>query len=239
MKIEDFKQEIYAHYFDKDYQVTIDRDPGKWSTLNGLLHAGFFYVLCAKHGAISDFDREMFSKMVDMVWVEGYPGLMHRHQNHGDIKQAHDDYIGVMAASYYLKTNHAIKIYEYGQKNCFKFDNQNPEPKFFQSWSSWHGRFPGLIGYYSLCYQDPPGNAQTVLLVQALKEKISERADAGLLGWLKAQVIGQQSSRFNESLKVWNDNFFKQWGSLQNCAKAYFGEKHPMAELPEPERKLA
>lgn len=241
MKIEDFKKEIYAHYFDQDLQVTIDRDPGKWSTLNGLLHAGLFYTICAKHNAITDADRKLFSDMVDRAWVDGYPGLLERHDKHTDVKQGHDDYIGVAAASYFLRTTHAIKIYEYGQKTCFRYDNQNPEPKFYESWSSAQGRFPwGQVGFYALAAKEPPSNIQTVLMIQFLsKTNIGERPDSGLMGWLRAQVIQHQSSRFNEALNIWNDKFYSHWGTLANCAKAYFGEKHPMAELPEPERKTA
>lgn len=226
-----FKEEVLAHYMDSEGLVTTDRDPGKWTTGNGLLYTGIFYSILALSRQADAADVRRFSDAVDPCWVGEHEGLLERNDGREDL-QAHDDYIGVVAASYLLNTPHASKIESYGSKRCFNYNNVKPNEFSFRTWQ---GRFPGLIGFYRAAAKKEQGLIQKLgfsvtITSNALTSK--EYYGSKILAWLRIQVIKQQTFDCRDAIEFWERRFRKDYGSLAALLAGYFGEKHVFARAP-------
>jgi hypothetical protein len=231
MTAQEFKQEILDHYLDQDLQVTVDRGPSKWTTGNGLLHCGIFYTLLSLSNILDRDDCDRFNKAVFQCWVKSGNitvfGLLNRDAGRPD-HEAHDDYIGVCAASFFTHSNVSALINSYGAGNHYSYDNTNPY-KF--DFGSWHARFPGLIGFYRLSCSLPPGWAQTLMLLAHFKFGASDNAKDNILDWLMAQVIKRSSSRFNGAIESWEKSLGEQFHSLGDIFAPYFGSAHPFSKI--------
>src|SRR6267154_669901 len=113
-----FKEQILNYYLDGDGQVTVDKNPTKWSTGNGLLHTGLFYMILAINQILDDADKLRFRKAVDDCWVRAksghvIPGLLNRNPGRPDL-EGQDDYVGVCGGSYCVRDDSASNIVIYG-----------------------------------------------------------------------------------------------------------------------------
>ena len=230
MDLASFKQEVLAHYMDQDHLVTVDRDPGKWSTGNGLLHTGIFYLILGINNAAEYSDRGQFASIVRACWSHGISGLLDRNPGRPD-KESQDDYIGIMAAAYLLSSPVAVEILNYGKRNFFSYDNTNPN-RFVLS--ACHLRFPGLIGFYRLCCRQDPGWLQREALFFKLCQSIPDNTQTNILGWIMNQVIKWQSSYLYEEAVDWEKRLFQKYKTLGNLFSGYFGPNHPFSKINSP-----
>lgn len=223
-----FKGEVLNHYMDREGLVTIDRNPTPWSTGNGLMHTGVFYTILFLRGEIDESDLKRFTSAVDGCW-EGpleapIAGLLERNNNREDL-QAHDDY-HVMTASFLLGTYHARMVERYGSSHFWSFNNVTPGKFTLQTW---HGRFPGHVGYLRLCADKKPGLFQNFLLDQSIGFNVySKDATSKILCWLKIQVA-KIKGYCKDSIEFWEEKLVDQFGSMEMVFAQYFGHNHPFA----------
>jgi hypothetical protein len=96
MNIQEFRQEVLSHNLEShDLHVTPVKDPGHWSTANGLLYASMFYTLLRLNDCLTDEDRFRYITAVDRCWVRNgdgsiVDGLLNRNFGRPD-EQAQDD----------------------------------------------------------------------------------------------------------------------------------------------------
>lgn len=227
-----FKDEILSHYIDEECLVTVDRDPsGRWSTGNGLLYTGLFYSILAVTDNLSIEDVRRFARAVEPCWVYAYKGLLERNDGRPD-QQAHDDYIGVVVASYLLNTYHARAVHDFGKAHCWVFDNVHPT-KF--SLNCWHGRFPGLVGLYRVCAKQDPGFVQEVGLATSIYANAlsgKEKFGGKILTWLKVQALKHQATSCMDAVEYWERKLVKDYGSFANVLAGYFGPDHAFGRAP-------
>lgn len=228
MDAKSFKDEILEHYTDQEFQITIDRNPTRWSSGNGILFSSIFYTVLHLNNLISEDDKVRFSRMVDLCWVDPYIGILERNDQRKD-KEAHDDY-HVATASYLLRTYHAEAIYNYGDMHNWSFNNENPGKWTF---STWHGRFPGTVGYYSIAARKEPGWLDLWMLKKTMRSSLPERSDGMFMRWLKAQVMLKSDK---EDIRSAGNDFIGKakgkWGSLGKILEPYFGSDHPFSKIP-------
>lgn len=213
---------------DEDGLVTIDRDPGRWSTGNGLLYTGIFYTLLFLRGEALPEDVVRFSKTVYNCWQ--VPGVLNRNPGRPDL-ESHDDYIGVMAASYHLNTPHAKIICGYGEKHWWSFNNVDPCKWALQTY---HGRFPGLVGYYRMAARKPPGMLQSLMLNAKITASAcpSENASGKILTWLMTTVLeAENKPYFGDSIELWKARMKHDYKTLNGLFSTYFKPSHPFSQV--------
>lgn len=225
-----FKEQILTHYLDSELLVSRDRNPSHWSTGNGALFTGVFYTLLYLRGECTPEDVERFNMAITPLWKDDengmpIPGLLERNDKRPDF-EAHDDYRGVCAASFFLNTNHSKEIVNYGQRNFWCFDNVSPG-RF--SARAWHGRFPGLIGYYRLSGRKSPGPLQAFLLGTNIAANAeNEDADSKVLGWLSV-LVAKYSGQLNcsDAIQYWENKLAFKHGGMPSIFARSYGVDHP------------
>jgi hypothetical protein len=230
-----FKEEVLNSYLDEEGLVSIDKNPSKWSTGNGLLYTGIFYSLLALDNKLTAEDIARFAVAVNRCWLDRYgftyEGLLERNDKREDL-EAHDDYIGICAASYLLKTDHAKKIVEYGKQNFWSYNNVEPGRFVLRTW---HGRFFGLIGFYKMAANEDPGWLQRKLLKYSITGAAAKNDNSGelILMWLKTLVARQYSDEYKMEVGFWKSAITARFGSLTNLFSKYFGSNHPFSKYEE------
>lgn len=226
MNIFELKTEVYAHYMDDVGQVTKDKNPSHWSTGNGLLFTGTFFTLLGLSGILDSNDAEHFDKAVRACYVNPIRPVLNRDPNRRDF-EGFDDYIGVCAGAFFLKSPIAKEISDWGESHCFNFNNQNVESK---SIKSWFYRFSGFAGHLRLASGKSPGWIQTWELDRKFSAGCSGQSDPDILTWLEVEVARKASSRFNDSIAKWDESFKKTYGSLGKMFAPSFGAEHPFSQ---------
>jgi hypothetical protein len=218
-----FKDEIKAHFMDEEGLVTKVRNPGHWSTGNGLLFTGLFYSLLGVRGELEPSDKDHFEKAVEACFVNRVTPVLNRNKGRPDF-EGWDDYNGVVAAAFFVGSDIAKDILNYGEANCFNFNNEQPK-KF--TLRSWFGRLPGFPGHLRLCGKSSPGNLQTLCLLHEFQKGCKNESDPDANTWLRVEVARRASSRFNESIAAWDKSLKKVYGSLGRMFEPSFGSDHP------------
>lgn len=227
----DFKQEILTHYLDSDGLVTIDRDPKSTGTCgNALLLTGIFYSFLKCLGELTDEDVRRFKSAVDKCYRE--IGLLNRGPNKLDL-ESRDDYIGVATAAILCGTFHAEHIDWFGRNHHWQFDNE-PIPFSFSfkwlthKWSAWHGRFVGVVPFYTLCAGQRPVN-------------FFEKKELDLMLWLDTQssdlsgkILSLCVCLVYDSPMVdkWIAHFNERFGNVATLFSRYLeSTEHPFASV--------
>jgi hypothetical protein len=212
---------------DSDGLVSVIKNPGRWSTGNGLLYTGMFYTMLVLRGEARTDDLKRFEDAVINCYVPGYPGLLNRNPNRPD-HEAQDDYIGVMAAGFHLKSKIAETILNHGMSHNYCWNNESPES---YSLECDHDRFPGLIYFYQSCAEKLVSKYSNILLSLEIffdaffKNDISDHC----LTWVKTTVLAETSLICAFSASLWNWRIEKKFGSLNMLFSKYFGEDHPFS----------
>lgn len=121
---DELKYELYDHYTDQDRLVTIDKNPGKWSTGNGLMHLGLSHVLFKALNIQTFPDTYIFKEAVLACEVPNNPGSYYRNPGRTDDNRQ-DDLIGVSAGSVATNSTFHKDIEEYAWKNLFIWNLNN------------------------------------------------------------------------------------------------------------------
>jgi len=135
----ELKLEILQHYTDEDGMVTIDRDPTKWSSGNGLLHTGLARVLYKHVGIDNNLDGITFRNTVAACEVS--PGLYNRNPKRS-YQNGHDDYTGVVSGSVATESDFQNDVVTHGVKNLGTYNDDGKfKPQDFLFRQFWHTFF--------------------------------------------------------------------------------------------------
>lgn len=223
-----FKQEVLDHYMDKDLLVTIDRDPTPWSTGNGLLYTGLFYTLLTLRNELTKEDCERFEKAVRGCEVDGYHGLYHRNPGRTTDLEAHDDYIGIAAGSFFTNTPMAREIWTYGDCNSWCFNNLDPGKK---SPNVWQGRFIGIVCFYTMAAKEDPSFFQKLLFNSAIRGSIDSNNVSGkILAWLQVQVA-KKANVCPKACELFEQSIVDDFGGITGLLSQYFPAGHPFGQV--------
>lgn len=217
------RDEVISHYTDQDLQVTVDRDPGKWTTGNGLLHSGLF--ICMLHGSdqIERTDMLRFSNAVEMCEV--VPGVYDRNQGRKD-QNAHDDAVGVVSGSVLCNLHFNIDVLWHGITHLFCYDNVDNKFNGIKDLWSFRGRFPVHIAWYFAL-----GNKlflPTVLLVltSIALNKNTTKSDVKLQAYCMLESLSCKYE-FLSGFRSW----WLKGANLPGAVASYFGQDHPLVKL--------
>lgn len=227
MTVSELLRELENHYLDGDCQVTVDRDPTKWSTGNGLLHTGFAGIVLARLGVSKEL-LGWVGKAFEMAEDPGQPGVFDRNAGRND-KNAHDDAYGIVGASSVLGLRFHKDILKHGLTHFFIYENVDGIFNGLKDAWALRLRFPFVILWYFLAsdWLRPLAG----LMRFYLRRYVDKSHPSGLI---KAYcVIGSMAVKN----KAWAA-FEKEWleaNDLVGAVKEYFYKKdqpeHPIVGL--------
>lgn len=200
------------------------------------LYTGTNYALQARLGELED---HKLGKVQDYIkaleQVEISPGLLQRAYK-PDEWQSHDDYIGWLAASYFLETEvdtkngFAERVYQYG-KNYKCFNNLNPG-KFDKR--GYFSRFPG---WWALVKASSGRNLnwfdKGMFALDIMSTLWKDDGHSGyLMDYLKILVIQNQKCWFLENLiSFYKKQYLKRYPmGISTSYAEYFNVVHPYAK---------
>lgn len=222
-----FKQEIYAHYVDKDGLVTIDRDPTPNSTLNGLTYLGLFITRLAVAGELEIKDVEHFEKVVRSCYQA--VGLLNRAPGVRNLN-GWDDYNSVCAASYFTGSPFARDILQWGAAHEDRWNNEDLED--ITSLRAWITRRPGLKGLFELCAHQTISNTGITglcMMLRFLSDEDKTHENSKFLSWMQVQVMKREGIA-PEVCQAFEYNLQKTFGGIGGCFAAYCGKPdHPLS----------
>lgn len=208
------KEQIYAQYVDQEGLVTVEPNPGKWSTGNGAMHLGLFMCFLKARKNIKSEDQDRFVTTIKQLEVVS--GLYNRNPNRPDLI-AQDDLIGIAAGGAVCGTNHAEQIFNYGITHLLFWNNTD---KF--DIAAFRGRFPFFIAYLALMsgfYVFYP----IMFIYLALSRSKNHYA---LLNYMKLESLATKYSGFR-----WLRNKIIGKINLKYATEDYFKSGHPLISL--------
>jgi hypothetical protein len=164
-------------------------------------------------------DQWLFNVVEDTYRVcKRADGLISRGPHKPDEPQAHDDYIGLVAASYASKNFiPAMEIYRRGDRFDWVYED---------SIRTFYGRMPGFIAHVKLAAGVNLNLFDQVYFSLAL---LSFRDESGIqLDWVKVQLYELQPQRYwliDKAVRYWKRKI-KERGGMREVFKVYYGEQH-------------
>lgn len=221
-----FREEVELHYTDPEGMITQVRDPAeKWTSGNHLLILGTYHAILAHLGLGISRDAIDFAAAVRPCEVE--PGLYNRNAGRKD-KQAHDDYIGVVAGSVACGAAFHKDVLSYGESHFWIFDNDGQfliGDCFF--------RHPGLVPFFRA------SNGQKLCVFSQVTFSLSllwnsftnKDATSGvILRWLQIQVMGGKHWLIDRAIAFWKKRMMVKYpGGMGEVFAIYYGSGHPFA----------
>lgn len=117
---------------------------------NILLFTGLYYAILSLNGAVTQVDSDEWIRLLSLVRHEKYPIYWRTPvKKNADDHQEHDDYWGILAASFHCGEVHIpAGIHQFGKSFQWSFDIQQPE-----KWNVkyWFARFPMFVPFVRLC----------------------------------------------------------------------------------------
>lgn len=221
------KDEVVQHYVDQDSLVTIDRDPGRWTTGNGLMHLGFFTCLLAGSDELTAADVVRFNSAVRGCQVA--PGLYDRNPGRPDA-DSHDDANGVVSGSVVCGLPFHRDVLLYGLKHFFFYDNTD---QTFDGWKDLWAlrlRFPFVVLWYFLVNSWMRPLLPLMLTFLSLSLVFSSAADSRVEDYCKVESLALVYPR----LKGFR-NWWLRHSKLEMSAATYFNQpnlpEHPLVQL--------
>lgn len=221
------KQDVLDHYLDVDGLVTIDRDPSKWSTGNGLMHLGFFTCLLAGGDNLTAADVVRFNSAVRGCQVA--PGLYDRNPGRPDA-DSHDDANGVVSGSVVCGLPFHRDVLIYGLKHFFFYDNVD---QTFNGWKdlwAFRLRFPFVVLWYFLVNKWLRLLLPVMLAFLALSLVFTHASDSRIEDYCKVESL----ALIYPCLAGFR-NWWVRHAKLEAATAAYFNEpnlpEHPLVQL--------
>lgn len=221
-----FREEIEQHYTDPEGMISGVRDPDvAWTSGNHLLITSTYYVLLNELDRLTPKDMTNFTRLVQ--GCEVVPGVYNRNAGRYDL-QAHDDYIGIIAASYVLGLSFVEDILNHGEKNGWLFDNtQGRVP----SGEPYFGRLPD----FAPLVRSANRQALTLweqllfcgsLLVNALRPRGNE--SGVILSWLETKPTQGKHGLIDLAISFWKKRLVKKYpNGMGEVFGIYYGVSHP------------
>lgn len=223
-KEEILAEQLLKHYIDEDSQVTVVKDPGKWSTGNGLLHTGFAVVLLNRLNIKCDYSWA--KKAFELAEDPCQPGVFDRNKNRND-RNAHDDYYGIVGASSVMNWRFHVDVLKHGQKNFFIYENVDGVFNITKDWWAFRLRFPFVILWYYLA--NKKAKWLRWLFKWYLKHHVAKKHCSGII-----KSYCALGSLVAIDPKYWSD-FEKEWLQKhdleQSCLEYFIDPEHPLVKL--------
>lgn len=218
-----------------DYVLSSHKQNGLLSD-NGQLFTAHALVLLAKKDQQGTIDLYQDRWNMQMLQTEIEPGLYKRSPEH-DSDQSVDNLIGIAAASYWLKTDHARLILSYGRQHNFVWNTYSNPEQHAMDMDLWLGRQPGTIAFLEMCAGETPNYyGRLALLAGAFLTGFeNDQATSNrLLQWLMLQCLDENPvSKLTEFLMLRDiTKFSNQHGTgIGAIARTYFGVGHPIVPM--------
>lgn len=254
------KQEVLQHWMAEDGTLLLQKgetvppnEPFTETSAgndNGVLFAVEFYWLLDHHGLLEASDKKRFHDLVRKLQVPGYKGLYNRNPGRSDRKEAHDNYVAIVAGSSLFKMPFAKEVVAFGEAHRYEYNNLNPEGLGLRNIASW--RQGGEQAFYQLSAGKSPGLRDSIWLFGMFVVGGFSANDVGsghLLRWLRIKAIEKvmqeefsaspQLLKSYEFLKPsiwwWKHQLIRKTDGqgIEWFFKLYFGPAHPLAKLAE------
>lgn len=204
------------------------------STGNGLLYASLYYIQLVKNGDARISDLIEFDAMVSRCL--SIQGFLNRSESKGSSEQTgHDDYIGVCAASYLLRSKVALNLIDAGNRKWFIFfkwlyKNNDPVRRDILSldtWRAWFGRMPWNICamQYSTGLIKPHFLRRVFLALSILL--CSMTSSSVLQAYCRLQCVGERCFMVNLASIVFNWRVDNN-GGMANIIALELDRNHPI-----------
>lgn len=212
------KREIIEHYIDEDGQVTIDRDPSKWSTGNGLMHLGLVITMYKKLGILNDLDVAKFKYAVS--YCEDSKGVYDRNPGR-DAQIGHDDITGIVSGSVATDLSFHKDVATHGLKNLFVYNNDNKfELRDFLGRQIWHTMYWLIVGRGGMFTCFLPMLLAKLLLIPSTSYSI-------LHTYMMLETL---ASKFKIA-RIVRDKKLPNLMLVEECIRYFRTEQHPAVDL--------
>jgi hypothetical protein len=203
------------------------------TTGNGLLYASLYYILLVRRNESIPDDVNSFEDVVHPAYT-AVPGILNRSATKIGDQTGRDDYVGVVAASRYLKTKDAYIILNAGNRRrflIFKWFYQNGP----HVWKSWMGRYPTFITFLQWVGGDAVGGvtpnflrilctSADMFISWALR---SRSATSVIIRWLQVDAILGRHWLTDTACSLWMDFIGKD--GMRQALEEHLGKDHPIA----------
>jgi hypothetical protein len=194
---------------------------------NTLLYLGTRIVILKELGLLTDEDVTGFKLAVYRSWHK--IGVLNRGWGREDA-QAHDDYIGVMAAAKICAPEIAKSIVEYGKRNYWYYNNKGVS-RFF---SALFIRMPGIVQHFKSAAGEPLNSFDEFMIdidLMFTTFRPANEVSGRILDWLKIKTMDlNQHPELIGVVEAWKADIKRKYPKLMGDVFAkYFGEKHPFA----------
>lgn len=196
---------------------------------NADLYTGTYYLIKNRLSGLNQTDKEHFEHSISQIEIE--PGLIQRAYKPDEF-EAFDDYIGLLAADYFLKTGFGKRVYEYGKKHLFSWNNLNPK-----KWTL-RGLFIRVPAFYGLLKASAGRKLNFIDdIVFAIDLLLTERDEPGatsgrILDWHKVEVFKEAGGIIAKwAIAKRNEEFAVKYPNLMgNVFGVYFNPEYPFAK---------
>lgn len=203
------------------------------SSGNGLLFTAETIMVFVILGARNERMFKQFEDAYNRCQVQ--PGLLSRTppgEPFSQDQEGPDDYIGAGVASYFLKTDLAAKILEYGRDQPFPYYNYNNiEPGKFSLYS-WLGRQQNLICHLQFAAGEKPPMWRKLWWCAAIWDATrAEKGnqDAFILSWLCIKTMDGRSWLCQKVANYWWKKLLEKFPSgMEEVFREYFGSAGPI-----------
>lgn len=232
MNIDELKFEIWTHYTDPKVPiVTVDKDPQPQSTLNGIMHTGFYLCMLSDADGLDILrDGNRFGTAIHLCQVA--PGVYNRYPGVNNFN-SHDDACGVAAGSAKTVFLFHEDILKHGINNLFYYNNTPPfrlingiNPLKWNWWAwrlveapmhvMWYFRLNNLLAIFDI-----------PLLFKITFDTLFSRVGYGrILNYMMVSAMRKKS-------KIWDlyYSWFIGQSKLVEATADYFKVSHPLVEL--------
>jgi hypothetical protein len=182
------------------------------------------------HGCLNESDKIHFRKLFSDF--EKPAGLLMRHPYyHVGMQQGPDDYVAAIAASAFLGGDQAERIYNYGKKNYFYYNNTDSF-----TWSALMGRQPQLISHMLFAQNKTPNLALRFAWALAVSIGSHSRRgdqDGRMLSYFLIKAAQGKSSFCDKVAAEWSKSLrrvYSKGGIGEVLADYYQNPSHPAAK---------
>jgi len=202
---------------------------------NALLYTGTMYVLMHRLDELREGDLDDFRSLYMSSDVSVEPGLIVRFKKPDDW-QAHDDYRGLLGASYFLEHKRgknltfARYVHNYGKKNWYCWNNLNPG-----KWIA-KGFFVRLPGFWALtkaCAGRKLNLFDKIMFsVNILSTLYKDDGFSGYnMDWIDIQVLKDHNYWLtNKAIAYYEKKFMERYpDGMGHAYSSFFNEQYPFA----------
>lgn len=201
---------------------------------NALLYTGAAIVLLHR---FNDFKLTDFPMYEAALKAEIKPGLLERYKKPDD-SQEHDDYVGMLAASYFVDSgSFAERVVKQGRANKYCWDNKNPGKfslgKLFVRMPGWWGLAKAASDHWLNPFD------QIYVFIDQLVAGLTNNGSSGILMSYMNYNVQVTKSVFTHPISRLGCYLFKKLymkkhpKGIKESYTDFFDANYPLAQLPD------